>query len=150
MIGRLSGAILLLSAVVNACSTEKKADAAQPPKMKEGSVAPRPAVVSQPAGEYRQQTVTGGVRLTGTVDFDGSLPHGTRCVFSQWSSYFEREDWQRVRIKLAAAGGDSTKLHTSGHIYSNAILDLLDQVKSDLVVPIHTFHPQDISIRREN
>jgi len=77
MIGRLYGAVLLLSAVVTACSTEKKADAAQPPKMKEGSVAPRPAVFSQPAGDYRQEAVTGGVRLTGTVDFDGPMPADT-------------------------------------------------------------------------
>jgi hypothetical protein len=77
MIDRLSGAVLLLAAVLSACSTDKKADAAQPPKIREGSVAPRPTVVSQPATKYQAQNVTGGVRLTGTVDFDGPLPADT-------------------------------------------------------------------------
>jgi hypothetical protein len=77
MIDRLSGTILLLAAVLGGCSTDKKADAAQPPKLREGSVAPRPTVVSQPATKYQPQTVTGGVRLSGTVDFDGPLPADT-------------------------------------------------------------------------
>ncbi|HKY97543.1 MAG TPA: carboxypeptidase regulatory-like domain-containing protein [Gemmatimonadaceae bacterium] len=77
MIHRLSGAVLLLAGVLGGCSTDKKADAAQPPKLKEGSVAPRPTVVTQPATKYQPQTVTGGVRLTGTVDFDGPLPADT-------------------------------------------------------------------------
>jgi len=78
MIQRLSGAaVLVLTAVLSSCSTDKKADAAQPPKAKEGSVAPRASVVSVPAGPYRATNVTGGVRLTGTIDFDGPFPPDT-------------------------------------------------------------------------
>ena len=78
MIKRLSGAaVLMLTAVLSSCSTDKKADAAQPPKAKEGSVAPRATVISVPSGSYRATNVTGGVRLTGTVDFDGPLPADT-------------------------------------------------------------------------
>jgi hypothetical protein len=77
MIQRLSGAVIVLAAVLCACSTDKKADAAQPPKLKEGSVAPRPTVVSEPSSKYQARTVTGGVRLTGTVDFDGQIPADT-------------------------------------------------------------------------
>ncbi|HZJ01044.1 MAG TPA: hypothetical protein VFD22_10320 [Gemmatimonadaceae bacterium] len=78
MIQRLSGAaVLLFVAVLSSCSTDKKADAAQPPKAKEGSVAPRPTVISVPSSPYRAMNVSGGVRLTGTIDFDGALPADT-------------------------------------------------------------------------
>jgi hypothetical protein len=71
---RLSGTVLLLVSVLSGCSTEKKADAAQPATAKEGSVAPRPTVVSRPAQPYRSVAVSGGARLTGTIDFDGVIP----------------------------------------------------------------------------
>jgi len=67
---------LLLSAVAvaSACSDEKKASAAQPVARKEGSVAPRVAVVTAPAGPYRVISVASPGRITGTVDFDGVFP----------------------------------------------------------------------------
>ena len=67
-------AVLLSSAILSGCSADKKADAAQPPKAKEGSVAPRAAVVTTPTSEYRVVNVTGGGKLTGTIDFDGVIP----------------------------------------------------------------------------
>ena len=76
MIQRLYGAVLLIAAL-GACSTDKKADAAQPPKSKEGSVPPRPTVVSAPSAPYRAVAVTNGARLTGTVDFEGVFPPDT-------------------------------------------------------------------------
>lgn len=77
MIERLPGAILVLAVVLSGCSTDKKADAAQPAKAKDGSVAPRPTVVTKPSAPYQATNVVGGVRLTGTVDFDGVLPADT-------------------------------------------------------------------------
>jgi hypothetical protein len=67
-------AVVLSSVVLSGCSADKKADAAQPPKAKEGSVAPRPAVVTAPASAYQVVNVTGGGKLTGTIDFDGVIP----------------------------------------------------------------------------
>lgn len=77
MIERLPGAVVLLAAVLCGCSTEKKADAAQPPKMKDGSVAPRPTVLAVPASPYQATNVSGGAKLTGTVDFNGQFPADT-------------------------------------------------------------------------
>lgn len=73
MIQRLCGAVVLMAALC-ACSTDKKADAAQPPKSKEGNVPPRPTVVSAPSTPYRATAVANGARLTGTIDFDGAFP----------------------------------------------------------------------------
>ncbi len=78
MIKRLSGAaVLMLTAVLSSCSTDKKADAAQPPKAREGNVAPRAAILTTPSSPYRAMNVSNGVRLTGTIDFDGALPADT-------------------------------------------------------------------------
>jgi hypothetical protein len=77
MIERLSGAVLVLAVVISGCSADKKADAAQPAKLKDGSVAPRPTVVSKPTAPYQATNVSGGVKLTGTLDFDGVFPADT-------------------------------------------------------------------------
>ena len=75
MIQRLSVALLLSVAFLSGCSGDKKeASAAQPDAKKEGSVAPRPSVVSVPATAYKATQFADGVTLTGTVDFDGPIP----------------------------------------------------------------------------
>ena len=68
------GAVLVSSVLLAACSTDRKANAAQPAEVKEGSVPPRPAVVSAPAEAYRVVQVVGGAKLTGTIDFEGVIP----------------------------------------------------------------------------
>ena len=74
MIQRLSVALLLSVSVLSGCSGEKKASAAQPAPMKEGSVPPRQSVVATPSEPYRPIQVSGGGTLTGTVDYDGVVP----------------------------------------------------------------------------
>jgi len=70
---RLS-AIVLCALVLAGCSTDRKADAAQPEARKEGNVAPRPSVVETPGEAYREVAVLGGARITGTLDFLGEVP----------------------------------------------------------------------------
>lgn len=74
MIQRLSVALLLSVSVLSGCSGEKKASAAQPAPVKEGSVPPRQSVVAAPSEAYRPIQVSGGGTLTGTVDYDGVVP----------------------------------------------------------------------------
>jgi hypothetical protein len=74
MIQRLSVALLLSVSVLSGCSGEKKASAAQPAAVKEGSVPPRPSVVATPSEAYRPIQVSDGGTLTGTVDYDGVVP----------------------------------------------------------------------------
>jgi len=73
MRSRISAALLLAAALCG-CSTDKKADAAQPAAAREGSVPPRPTVVSEPSQPYRPVMVSGGAKLAGTVDFNGAFP----------------------------------------------------------------------------
>ncbi|MEO8577304.1 MAG: carboxypeptidase regulatory-like domain-containing protein [Gemmatimonadales bacterium] len=74
MILRAFGALSLCSVFLAGCSADKKANAAQPAAVKEGSVPPRATVISMQTQPYRAVQVTGGGRLTGTVDFEGALP----------------------------------------------------------------------------
>ena len=71
---RVSGAVLFTSVLLAGCSTDKKANAAQPSAAKEGGVSPRPAVVTPSTQAYRPVQVAGGAKLSGTVDFDGVVP----------------------------------------------------------------------------
>ncbi len=70
----LSVVVLLSGVALGGCSTDKKADAAQPAARRSGSVAARPSVVETPAGPYQAASVTNGSRLTGTIDFEGTIP----------------------------------------------------------------------------
>lgn len=82
MILRAVGALSLCSVVLTGCSTDKKANAAQPAASKEGSVAPRAAVISTPSQPYRVTQVIGGGKLSGTVDFDGVIPSDSTITLS--------------------------------------------------------------------
>lgn len=70
-------AFAVLSVLVSGCSGEKPASAAQLRKPKEGSVAPRAAVIAAPARPYRAITVASPGRIAGTVEFDGPFPADT-------------------------------------------------------------------------
>ena len=74
-------------------------------------------------------------------DFGGNLPDDTRCLYSRWSGYLDRPDWQPVKAALANANGDLIESHTSGHIFYDDIIDLVGQIKAKTVIPIHTFEP---------
>lgn len=75
-------------------------------------------------------------------DFEGILPPGTRCLYSRWSGYLDRPDWQRTKEALAKVSGDLIEAHTSGHIFYCDIVEFVGQIKAKMVVPIHTFEPE--------
>jgi ribonuclease J len=75
-------------------------------------------------------------------DFGGILPTGTRCLYSRWTGYLHRPDWLPVRTALSAAEGDLIEVHTSGHIHSADIADMVRQIDAKLVIPVHTFEPE--------
>jgi ribonuclease J len=75
-------------------------------------------------------------------DFGGTLPPGTRCLYSRWTGYLDRPDWQPVKDALTKAEGDLIEVHTSGHIFASDIADLVRQINAKLVIPVHTFEPE--------
>ena len=75
-------------------------------------------------------------------DFGGSVPDGSRCIYSRWTGYLDRPDWQPVKDALAKAKGDLVESHTSGHIFADDIVDFVGQIQAKLVIPIHTFEPE--------
>lgn len=75
-------------------------------------------------------------------DFGGSLPDGSRCLYSRWSGYLDRPDWKPVKAVLAKANGDLIEAHTSGHIFYDDIIELIGQIEATTVIPIHTFEPE--------
>ena len=83
-------------------------------------------------------------------DFGGILPDGSRCLYSRWSGYLDRPDWQPVKAALAKAKGDLIEAHTSGHIFYDDIIDLVGQIKAETVVPIHTFEPEKFTAFSSN
>ena len=79
-------------------------------------------------------------------DFGGSLPDGSRCLYSRWTGYLKRPDWQSVEAALSKAQGDLIEAHTSGHIFYEDIIDLVGQLKAEKVIPIHTFEPEKFKV----
>lgn len=75
------------------------------------------------------------------LDFGGSVPAGTRCFYSYWKGYLEREDWKNVQEQLRSGGGELIPAHTSGHIYVEDLVELARSLNPKTVVPIHTFEP---------
>ena len=81
-------------------------------------------------------------------DFGGRLPSGSRCLYSRWSGYLERPDWQPV--KAALAKGNLIETHTSGHIFYDDIIDFVGQIKAETVIPIHTFAAEEFKASSPN
>lgn len=80
------------------------------------------------------------------LDFGGTLPAQTRCIYSYWSGYLSKPHWAAFQSQLAAAHGDFIKAHTSGHIFAHDIVDFVQKLgpqQSMRIIPIHTFHPAE-------
>lgn len=71
---RIALAVICVIALGNACSGDKPASAAQPREKREGSVPPRPPVVTTPAQPYRAVNVSAGGKIAGIIEFDGAFP----------------------------------------------------------------------------
>ncbi|HEV7281399.1 MAG TPA: MBL fold metallo-hydrolase [Pirellulaceae bacterium] len=76
------------------------------------------------------------------LDFDGTLPPRTRCLYSYWKGYLDRDDWRRLQSDLHEVDGDFIPCHASGHIYVDDLVSFVEAVSPKHVVPIHTFEPE--------
>jgi ribonuclease J len=83
-------------------------------------------------------------------DFGGRLPDASRCLYSRWTGYLEKPEWQVTRSKLQDARGDLIEVHTSGHIYADDLVELVGQINSKVVIPVHTFEAERFQQRMQN
>ncbi len=76
-------------------------------------------------------------------DFRSQLPASTTCIYSRWQGYLEQEEWLPVMDALQCCGGEIHTEHTSGHISQSDILSFVKAISPELVVPMHTFAPDE-------
>lgn len=84
------------------------------------------------------------------LDFDGCLPDQTRCIYSYWRGYLERDDWVRLQAHLTEVGGDFIPAHTSGHIFVEDLVTFVNSINPKTVIPIHTFEPTEFKTHFPN
>src|SRR5262249_1190668 len=77
------------------------------------------------------------------LDFEGRLPPRCRCLYGYWKGYLGKEDWVELQNQIAQVGGDFIHAHTSGHIYVKDLISFVNAVNAKMVIPIHTFEPDD-------
>ena len=65
-------------------------------------------------------------------------------VYSFWSGYQETDDMKRFLSACEALGLRIVTLHTSGHADYAAIKQLVDTVKPDEIIPVHTEAPEKL------
>jgi ribonuclease J len=68
----------------------------------------------------------------------------------RWTGYLEKPEWQVTRSKLQDARGDLIEVHTSGHIYADDLVELVGQINSKVVIPVHTFEAERFQQRMQN
>jgi len=76
------------------------------------------------------------------LDFDRVLPTHSRVLYSYWQGYLKRADWVELQAHLDEIEGDFVPAHTSGHIYIDDLVKLVNDIDPKMVVPIHTFEPE--------
>jgi ribonuclease J len=84
------------------------------------------------------------------LDFDGQLPRQTRCLYSYWKGYLENPDWTELQKHVQEIDGDFIPAHTSGHIFVDDLVNFVQSIGANQVIPIHTFEPNEFSKHFEN
>lgn len=75
------------------------------------------------------------------LDFGGKLPERVQVLYGYWAGYLNNPDWAELRRQVAEVDGDFIPAHTSGHIYTSDLRDLVTALNPRAVIPIHSFEP---------
>jgi ribonuclease J len=76
-------------------------------------------------------------------DFRGTFPPNSTWIYSYWDGYLDRpgSEYPNLIARLNETGGDFVTYHTSGHIFADDIVCLVNSLKPELIIPIHTTSP---------
>ena len=121
----------------------------------------RQRVLVKKAGEFHRVDDLGAIRIFQDEmrerprDFVALLPgsttaelarggclEGARAIWSLWPGYLDQTSGQRLAALLDRHGVSLTVLHASGHASVEQLQRLVDALKPDRVVPIHTAAPE--------
>jgi ribonuclease J len=72
----------------------------------------------------------------------GKCLTGASYVYSQWSGYWERGDYDMVKTWLEKNAVPKHFVHTSGHASPTDLKKLVAAINPNKVVPIHSFMPE--------
>lgn len=76
-------------------------------------------------------------------DFTGGLPENSTCIFSSWAGYLDRAEWKTLTDPAGKNPLLLIPLHTTGHILSQDIVRLVQEIAPRQLIPVHTFEPQE-------
>ncbi|HCO23422.1 MAG TPA: hypothetical protein DIT97_10320 [Gimesia maris] len=74
-------------------------------------------------------------------DFKEGLPQEVCCLYSRWYGYLEQSGWESTRHSIMQVDGKIHEVHTSGHMLSADIVQLVRNINPQAIVPVHTFEP---------
>ena len=72
----------------------------------------------------------------------GLTPEQIKCIWSMWSGYLQKPDSDFIKF-CNERNVTYTEIHTSGHASIKDLARLVQAVNPGLLVPIHTFYPED-------
>ncbi len=74
-------------------------------------------------------------------DFKEGLPPRVCCLYSRWHGYLEQSGWDSTRDSIEQVDGTIHEVHTSGHMLSADIVQLVQNINPQTIIPVHTFEP---------
>jgi len=68
---------------------------------------------------------------------------GGTWIYSMWHGYLDQSEPLRdLKSYLEGKGVRNEELHTGGHATISELADLANAISPEMIIPIHTFHPE--------
>ena len=74
--------------------------------------------------------------------FAGEFPPKTELIVSLWKGYAKSKDFEAIEAALHRCDGRIRYVHASGHIYPEDLIELIQTINPQKLIPVHTEHPQ--------
>ncbi|MDD5006962.1 MAG: MBL fold metallo-hydrolase [Syntrophorhabdaceae bacterium] len=67
---------------------------------------------------------------------------GATVIYSQWQGYFDETPMKKMMDFLKSQDVNIIQLHTSGHAGMMTLKKVVDTIRPETIIPIHTFFPE--------